>query len=92
MTEQEYVHKIKKAKEQFEKDIKTIQREYAFSNQKHEIGDILKDVDFQIIVDEIKWSTNRFSRDGLPCLVYIGRVLKKNGTPRKDGTIRKIFK
>lgn len=91
MTEEEYKKIIKELEDSHEKAVKKIQREFAFSNKKHEKGDILKDGRVSIIVDEIKWGFKGYFNEGLPCCIYIGRVLKKDGKPRKDGLTDRVY-
>ena len=60
--------------------------EYALANNTVRIGDIVKDHLGAIKVEEIK-----FYHVGPPQCVYVGVVLKKDGTPTKQGKTRSVF-
>ncbi len=64
-----------------------VYKEYAISNAKYKIGDILGDYSGFIRVERIGYSMFRENVS----IYYSGTVLTKKLEPRKDGTKRKIF-
>jgi len=87
MTKEEYNKKILDLEIELKEQKRKLGREYAFSNNKYSIGDIIKDHKATIRIEKIQW-TNSLS--GPEC-VYWGTILKKDLTPRKDGKTDSIF-
>ena len=88
MNTEEYLEKMK----EIQKEIDRIQMDYAFSNKKCNVGDIIKKQNISIIVDEIRWLRgNPAFNSGFPYCVYIGRLLTKGNKPRKDGSTFQIY-
>jgi len=90
MKKEEYNQKILELKKAHEEAANKVSREFAFSNKKHEKGDILSRGNKSIVIDEIRW-TMTYSKNPIPLCVYVGRLLKKDGTFRKDGAIDRIW-
>ena len=88
MTTEEYKHKIAKLNETFEREKSLINREYAFSNNYLKKGDIVTDHLGSILIEKIQFTTSFTT--GMPCCVYTGVELKKDGTPTKAAKIRSI--
>lgn len=57
---------------------------YCFANNPYQIGDIFEDHIGKILIEKIRVSA--FYGD--PYCIYFGFELKKDGTPRKDGSKR----
>jgi len=87
MTEQEYTDKLREIKAQASKLEAELNRNYAKSQIKFEVGDIISGSQGVLRIE--KFST--YMGLGLPEPVYIGPELKKDLTPRKDGSILKIY-
>ena len=87
MTEQEYTNKLREIKDQASKLEAELMREYAKSQIKFKVGDIIMNTQGILVIE--KFGT--YMGLGLPEPVYIGPELKKNLTPRKDGSILKIY-
>lgn len=87
MTLEEYNTKINEAKKRHEAEINSLHKEYAMSNAKFSVGDIIKDHRWTLLIDKITWS--KFMSDPEP--VYQGLELKKDLTPRKDGSRVSIY-
>ena len=64
-----------------------LMRDYAVSNARFKVGDILQDSTFTILVTHIKWGSRQgfTSSEINPYAAYYGKILTKKLTPRKDG-------
>jgi hypothetical protein len=82
-----YKNKLKAIEAQFEKDKIELYREYALSNAKFKIGDLIKDDRWAFVVDKI--SVSKYGE--FPNAVYHGYELKKDLTPRKDKSRVNIY-
>lgn len=72
------------AMSEYDKKMNLVRKEYAVSNRKHNTGDVITHDGQSIIVDKITWSCGLFQNKD-PFCIYFGRLLKKDGTLRKDG-------
>lgn len=82
MQELEYKEKLRQLQDDFDMSKKRLMAEYAKSQAKFSIGDIIKDNRVALKVDKIVASIDIF---GMPIPVYCGPELKKNLTPMKSG-------
>lgn len=83
MTREEYENKKALLKKRYDKELKLIQQEFAFSNNPYKIGDIIKSNSDQIIkIDNIKWYSNGLLNDFPTCL-YSGELYTKAMKPFK---------
>jgi len=87
MTKQEYDLEIKKIEQEAKTKKDVLTRNYVYSNNPYLTGDVISDHSITIKIESTKWSYNI----GDPCVVYYGPVLKKDGTPRKDGAKDSIY-
>lgn len=87
MTEQEYTNKLREIKAQASKLEAELIREYAKSQIKFKVGDIISGTQGIMVIE--KFGT--YMGLGLPEPVYIGPELKKDLTPRKDGNVLSIY-
>jgi len=63
-----------------------LMRNYAMSNAKFAVGDILKGNVFTILVTNIKWGSKRlYGSEINPYAAYQGKILTKKLLTRKDG-------
>ena len=83
MTLEEYKENLKHLNEKFNKDKRDLDTQYALSNKRFLKGDIIKNHNYTILIDEYK-----LGRDfnGIPYMVYYGLELKKDLTPKKNGS------
>ncbi len=88
MTDLEYDDKMLQIENAFEIAKKSLYKEYALSNAKFKIGDMIKDYRSALVIDRITASGPMF---GKPEAVYHGFELKKDLTPRKDKSRVAIF-
>ena len=82
---EELNNKLKKLEEDYSIIRKTLIREYCFSHNPYNVGDIIEDH-----IGFAKIETILFSSMDIEC-VYNCASLKKDKTPRKDGEKRKVF-
>lgn len=84
----EYKLKIKQIRDKALEDEKQLNREFAKSNRKYSVGDIISDTSGSIKVEKygIDFDSNR-----LPVLYYMGTELKKDLTPFKKHSIRAVW-
>lgn len=91
MTPMEYADAKRKIEEEARIKINALSAEYAKKNNPYTIGDIIEsDWGIRIIIDKIKYTHSQYS-DPCPQNVYIGRVLKKDGTTRADGKVEYVL-
>ena len=88
MSQQEYQDKLKQLYEDYNKLVYKLQREYAFANSEVKIGDIVVDHQQRLIVDAIAVYVGLSQ---IPQCTYMGMELKKDGTPKRNGKISKMY-
>lgn len=88
MERNEYLAKLKEIEEKCKKEKNAFILEFALSNAKFKVGDIIKDHRWIIKIDKISASMITFS--GVPDTIYYGVELKKDLTPKKSGERQSI--
>lgn len=83
----QYQEELQRLQEEFEKKKIDLMKSYVIANNTHKIGDIITDSTGSIQIEGIRFNWGE-PWDNKPFAVYIGTVLKKDGTPRKDGEKR----
>ena len=87
-------------KENYDRELKALEKEfelrkerliklYAHENNPYKPGDIIKDHIGSIIIEKINYTVEYSSK--FPTCRYFGLELKKDLTPRKDGSKRWIY-
>lgn len=76
--------------EEFQENKNKLLKEFCFSNNPYKVGDIFEDHMGKILIEKIMPSGYRFS-GAIPCCSYYGLELKKDGTPRKNGSKRQCW-
>lgn len=89
MTANEYRIKLDNLEQEFQKQKNSLAVEYAKAHQLFNDGATISDSVGKIVVDKIKYTLGGVS--SMPEAVYYGIELKKDGTPRKDGSKRSIY-
>jgi len=89
MNREEYSIKRNILKTEYDKKVRELNKEYALSNNKISIGDIITDHIGSIKVEAI-CITTPFGRDN-PCCLYSGTEYTKSGKPFKNGSKRKVY-
>ncbi len=89
MKEEDYLIKIAELEKDFNKAKYQLSVEFAMSNNTYPIGSILTDHKETIRVDKIKVEMPFMSK--IPCCVYYGVGIKKDGKPMKDGSIKSVW-
>lgn len=89
MEEIEYLDKLKNIEKVAEKQKADLMIEFAMSNAKFKKGDIVKNHNYIILVDKI--TVSKVFMGSLPKAIYHGVALKKDLTPRKDGSRETIY-
>lgn len=87
MEETEYNERLKKIEADYEQAKKKLFVEYGLSQAKYKKGDIIKDHRWTMLIDHISVSKTF----GLPEPVYTGPELKKDFTPKANGSRVSIF-
>lgn len=87
----EYKKKLSDLTAQFDHDKSQLAKEYAFSNNELKVGDTATDHIGTIMIEKISYTTGNVWNNVSPECVYFGSELKKDLTPRKDGSKRKIY-
>lgn len=83
---EELNNKLTTLKVKFDNDVRFFKREYCDRNNPYKMGDVFTDHIGSIIIESIKY----YPIDK-PCCIYYGTELKKDGTPRKDGSKRQAW-
>lgn len=86
MTLEELNNKIMVLRNKFNNDVYLLKIAYCNLNNPYKVGDIFTDHIGSIVIENIK----PYCSDE-PCCVYYGTELKKDGTPRKDGSKRQAW-
>ncbi len=89
MTKTEYFEKMKALKAEFDTKRKELIKKCVLENAKYKVGDIIKNGSFTIVIEKI--ISNMIWSDSFPGCGYYGTELKKDLTPRKDGSTASIF-
>jgi len=85
MTEVEYEQELEALNAEHKRKCNNLMATFALSNNTVMKGDKFTDHIGTIIVEDIKINVSRYE---LPSCIYFGLVLKKDGTPKKDGEKR----
>ena len=86
MNHEEYLQKIKELEREFENRKVELMKEFVRANNPYKIGDKVTDHIGSIIIEKIG-----FSLGSKPCAIYTGLELKKDGTPTKRQTRRRVW-
>ena len=88
MTLQEYKDKLQEIKNETTKKEQTLAIEYAKANNPHKIGDIVTDHVGSVIVEKMNYT---MTFNNIPCVVYVGSELNKDGTKKKKNSVRNVY-
>lgn len=81
MTLEELNRQIDVLGKKYNFDRLAIQKAYCDANNPYKVGDVFTDHIGSIRIEHIRQSP--YSANGVPCCVYIGKILKKDGIPTK---------
>lgn len=87
-TLEKYLKKVQEVEKEKDEKIILLVREFAFANNTVKVGDIVTDHIGSIIVESINSCMPSYNK--LPSCVYFGLELKKDKTPRKDKSKRRV--
>jgi hypothetical protein len=88
MTQSEYKHKMQVIETEYLQAKKQLYIDYATSHRKYKVGDVIKD-GLGTIIEVQRYGTSvTFS---LPKPTYIGRELRRDLVPKKNGDIGTIY-
>ena len=87
MTKDEFIAKKQELRKHHENELRKLNKEFALSNNKVKIGDIIEDHRTRIEVEII----DLFCGCSFPSCKYSGPRLKKDNTPYKSGEIDTIY-
>jgi len=73
----------------YKRKVLQLSKDYAASNNPYKAGDIVTDHIGPIKIESMGYAWD--SLKGMPTCTYIGLELKKDGTPKKRGIIRKAY-
>ena len=86
---EDYKNKKSVIEHDYNKRLKALAMDFAFSNSSVIAGDIVTDHIGSVLVDHIKFSMS--SSSGGPTCVYYGVELTKKMQPKKSGRIRGVW-
>ena len=73
----------------YQNNLRNLAKDYALANNPNiKVGDTVEDHIGKVLVEKITFSMGGFGY--MPCLNFFGIELKKDGTPRKDGSKRTV--
>lgn len=87
MDKQRLLIELVAIEKEYESAKKCIIRQYCNTNNPYKVGDIFTDHIGSVKIESIGY----YYHKNEPCCIYIGPELKKNGEPRKDGSIRQAW-
>ena len=87
MTELEYANRMKEIEKSFDDAKRQLYIDYAKSQRKFNIGDVISNGSVKIVVEKFGTSKTFY----LPQPTYIGKELKKDLTPKKNGNTEIIY-
>ena len=82
----QFDNEVRLLRNQFDNEVRLLKSLYCNYNNPYKVGDVFTDHIGSIIIESI---SDHFT--GNPCCVYYGVELKKDGTPRKDGSKRHAY-
>lgn len=88
MNKEELRHNLDTLHKKYEADRKNILREFAYSNNPYQIGDIFIDHIGGVKIESIGISIDYVTGNAISSCIYKGIELKKDGTPMKKQTGR----
>jgi hypothetical protein len=80
MTEQQYKQQLTDLQTEYDNRKRELMGTYAFANNPYKAGDVFTDHIGSIKIERIRPALSGVE---LPCCVYTGLILKKDGTPTK---------
>lgn len=86
---EEYKEKVQLIHEEKERAIGKLNIEFAKANNPYKVGDKVTDHIGTILIEKISVSAGAYNR--LPCCVYFGPELKKDGEPKKSNAKRDLW-
>jgi hypothetical protein len=86
---EEYENKKSVIEHDYNRRLKALAMDYAFSNSSVIAGDIVTDHIGSVLVDHVKFSMSSLS--GEPTCVYYGVELTKKMQPKKAGKVRGVL-
>lgn len=89
MTLEEYKAEKKELERTHQKELSRLARQYAYSNNPFEKGDLVEDHMGTIAVEDISYRPSSYTRD-VPYCVYYGTCITKAGKPFKSGQKREV--
>ena len=81
--------KIAKAGQEYEIARNKAISEFCAANNPYKIGDVFADHIGKIVIESIKYGWPAYN--STPCCIFYGPELKKDGTPKKNGTKRSAY-
>jgi hypothetical protein len=85
MTKDEYKSKLNELAKLYQNMKNELAKQYCIENNHYNIGDKFTDHIGSIIIEKIEYQHTSI---GMPCCVYYGTELKKDGTPKKNNPKR----
>jgi len=80
---------IDKLEKEFDLKKDNLIKKYCDANNPYKVGDKFTDHMGTILIEKILYYTSTSFQFCLPCCVYFGTELKKDGTPKKNGAKRR---
>lgn len=89
MTQEEYKKALVEIEAEAIKKKNSVHKQYALAHNNYNVGDIFTDHSGSVLIEKIEVFLG-MSRS-VPCCIYFGLELKKDGTPTKKGTKRYAY-
>jgi len=92
MDSETFIKQREELKQEYDVKEKKLCREYAFSNNPVNLGDIIEDDNgTRLCVTEIKYHIGNSMKNELPFCVYYGEEYTKQNRPRKYAQVKSIY-
>lgn len=89
MTQEQYLLQKQALQEDFDRRVRMLNQEHAFSNNPYKIGDVVTDHQDTIRIEKITWCFTFGQK--FPECKYYGPTLKKDLTPTLNGNRRDVY-
>jgi hypothetical protein len=86
MTLAELNQKQKDLLNEYQSNLNSLIKKYCLLNNPYKVGDVFTDHIGSVLIEDI-----RFHFGALPCCIYFGAKLKKDGTPKVNGSKRSAY-
>ena len=89
-TKEALTAKLQEIEDKYQKDKRELLKKFADNNNPYSNGGVFTDHIGSIVIEKITYNLYPYN-GGLPCCAFFGKELKKDGTPKKNGSARLAY-